>query len=361
MDKRKLVNIIIKDLEEIKNLSQEVADSQEDLSLVIDLALNRARLLCQEIELLRELAGNSVALQAETDENSFDEEEEDVSEISFSDPELEILHFEERELPETEELPEEEEPEDGEEEIVEEDFEEKYQEEDKPEMEENKDLVEEDEVDLDEDELENADEETEEDDLTETEDEDSDEDESDEDEDEEAELEEEEEEPQQNKDIEHTELKNGPQPGIREIHIDDLDDDDDLETVHFSNLPGSSVRPPMREIPKPENVAPEKMVVGETFQKERSLNDSIGENNSESKLTNSPISSLRAAIGLNDRFIFIREIFDNNSEKYNTIIEKLDKMEHIQEAVEYLKANLSMQKNEASMKFVDLLKRRFTK
>jgi dihydroorotate dehydrogenase len=64
---------------------------------------------------------------------------------------------------------------------------------------------------------------------------------------------------------------------------------------------------------------------------------------------------------LNDRFLFIKEIFNNNSEKYNTIIDQLDKMETIQQAVDYLKVNLSLQKNETSMKFVDLLKRRFTK
>jgi hypothetical protein len=87
----------------------------------------------------------------------------------------------------------------------------------------------------------------------------------------------------------------------------------------------------------------------------------MGETKQESKLSNSPITSLRAAIGLNDRFLFIREIFNNNSEKYNAVIEHLDKMEQIQEAVEYLKANLSMEKNETTMKFVDLLKRRFSK
>ena len=353
MDKRKLVDIIVKDLEEIKNLSEEVAESQDDSSLVIELALNRARLLCQEIELLRELTGNSVSMRKEANSDSSEKEEDEDSESSFSDPELEILHFEEREYAETEELPEE-----DEEEIVEEDLEEEDQEEDETEFEEDEDLTEEEEENQDEDETGNIDEESDEDDLIEAEDEDIEED--DVDEDEETDLVEEEE-PQEKMNIQITELKNEAQPGIREIHIDDPDDDDDLEPIHFSPIQGSPARPPMREIPKPENVAPEKMVVGETFQKERSLNDSIGENKSESKLTNGPITSLRAAIGLNDRFIFIREIFDNNTDKYNTIIDKLDKMEHIQEAVEYLKANLSMQKNEASLKFVDLLKRRFTK
>lgn len=324
MDKHKLANIIIKDLEEIRILSEEIAGGQDDSSLIIELALNRARLLVQEIELLRELAGNSVSLPEETGENSFEEEDE-VSAISFSDPELEILNFEEGDVPETEELPGEAEIEDEEEDLDEDDLEE------------------------DEDEPESADEELEE--VVSPE---------------KAQEPKEETEPEkevspQKPIIQQTELKNGPQPGVREIHVDDLDEDEDVEPVHFTSTTGTTVKPPMREIPKPENTAPEKTVVGETFQKERSLNETIGENRPEPKLTSAPIPSLRAAIGLNDRIIFIREIFNNNTEKYNTVIEKLDRMEYIQEAVEFLKANLSMQKNEASIKFVDLLKRRFTK
>jgi hypothetical protein len=349
MDKRKLVNIIVKDLEELKILSEEVADSQVNSSLIIDLAVNKARLLIQEIELLREIALNSVPLQPETDEDEDDigleDEEDEVSDISFSDPELEILHFEEGEFPATEEESEV----DDDEDFDDEDFDEEDQEEEEPEIEEEEEeekLSEEEEPELEEEEQENSEEELEEEDLTETEEEE---------ELEELEEEEEAEEPLQKPNVQVTELSNSPQPGIREIHIDEFDDDD-LEPIHFEPAQASSVKPPMREIPKPDNSA-----VGQNYHKERSLNDSMGETKQESKLSNSPITSLRAAIGLNDRFLFIREIFNNNSEKYNAVIEHLDKMEQIQEAVEYLKANLSMEKNETTMKFVDLLKRRFSK
>lgn len=343
MDKRTLVQIIVKDLEELKILSKEVADSQDNSSLVIDLALNKARLLIQEIELLRELAGNSESLPEEPEEESFNEDEDEVSNISFPDPELEILNFEEGEFPESEEFINEELSED---------------EEDNNENEDD-DLNEEDmEGDSEPEPEDDLTEDLEDDDLAVEEDDSIDDEDDDEDElDEGTEIEEEEELPQEKPTIQVTELKTESHSGIREINIDDPDDDFEIEHAQFSPSAGSTTRPPMREIPKPEN-----SVVGESFQKERSLNDSIGENKSiESKLTNTPITNLRAAIGLNDRFIFIREIFDNNTEKYNTVIEQLDKLESIQQAVEYLKANLSMQKNEASLKFVDLLKRRFTK
>ncbi|MDO9613168.1 MAG: hypothetical protein Q7J86_01415, partial [Bacteroidota bacterium] len=311
MDKRKLVNIIVKDLEELKILSEEVADSQVNSSLIIDLAVNKARLLIQEIELLREIAVNSVSLQKETDEDEddigFDDEGDEVSDISFPDPELEILHFEEGEFPVAEEEPEEED-----EDFDDEDFDDEDQEEVEPEIEEDEDLSKEEEPEDAEEEPEDAEKELEEDDLTETEEEEFVEEE-DGDEDAEPELEEEEDEPLQKQNIQVTELGNSPQPGIREIHIDEFDDDD-LEPIHFEPVQAPSVKPPMREIPKPDNSA-----VGQNFRNERSLNDSMGETKMESKLSNSPITSLRAAIGLNDRFLFIREIFNNNSEKYNAV------------------------------------------
>ena len=329
MDKRKLVNIIIKDLEEIKDLSQEVAESDDDSSLIIDLALNRARLLCQEIGLLRELAGNSTFTEEETYQVSFDKEEEDnAADFHYPDPELEILNFENREFSDSEELQDKEE--------------EKELEDIKEEEENENDDLEEDKNDLTETQ-EELEEEVEEEGLNIREDL-------------KGAIEKEKEEEneyaryQPKSKIYTSELKNEPQPGVREIHIDDPDDQDDIQPIRFTPPAASAVRPPMREIPKPEFLepeSPEKMVMGE-------------KNPMESILTNGRISNLGAAIGLNDRFLFIREIFDNNSEKYKAVIEHLDKLEQISEAVEYLKANLSMQKNQASMKFVDLLKRRFT-
>ena len=343
MDKRKLVNIIIKDLEEIKDLSQEVAESDDDSSLIIDLALNRARLLCQEIGLLRELAGNSTFTEEETYQVSFDKEEEDnAADFHYPDPELEILNFENREFSDSEELQDKEE--------------EKELEDIKEEEENENDDLEEDKNDLTETQ-EELEEEVEEEGLNIREDL-------------KGAIEKEKEEEneyaryQPKSKIYTSELKNEPQPGVREIHIDDPDDQDDIQPIRFTPPAASAVRPPMREIPKPEFLepeSPEKMVMGEKFHKEPSLNEKLGEKNPmESILTNGRISNLGAAIGLNDRFLFIREIFDNNSEKYKAVIEHLDKLEQISEAVEYLKANLSMQKNQASMKFVDLLKRRFT-
>lgn len=350
MDKRKLVNIILKDLEEVRILSEEVAESEDASLIEIELALNRAKLLIHEIELLRELAGGPTFLHDTTEEEQ-DEQQDQVEEdenIDYPEPELEITNYNEEPLTQHEDLPEEEED-FGEDEQAEEDLEEEAEEDDYDE-----DLEEEEDqeaaLEIDEDELKEEEWDEVEDDLPQDE-----------------------EEPAQ-EEIQHqpapaaqaSELNNTNKGGVREIHMDD-DDDDDIQPIRVASSASvpNNPRPPMREIPKPEDIiedTPEKPVMGEKFHKERTLNESLGENKTaDSKLTHGPITSLKAAIGLNDRFLFTREIFNNNSAKYNEVIDNLDKMTQIQEAVDYLRANLTMQKNEASMKFVELLKRRFSK
>ena len=297
MDKRKLIQIIEKELEELKILSAEIAENENGPSLIIDLTLSKARLLCQEIELLREFTAKENAIPINTEKNEEEQvDKDDVSDVNISDPELEIVDFEE---PEFDETPESE----GDDEINSEDTNEDEDSDD--DIEEEKGYVEE---------------------KTEVEgliefgvniDD----------------IEEEEEKPQPKSTIESTELKTGAQSGVRQISIDDTNDDD-LESVIVTPNHGVADRPVMREIPKPEELVREKPVVEESFQKERSLNDSIGETKSaESQPTIGSISSLRAAIGLNDRFLFIREIFANNTDKYNTVIDHLDKLETIQQAV----------------------------
>lgn len=351
MDKHKLLRIIGKDLEELRFLSEEITENEGDSSLVIDLALSKAKLLCQEIEVLKEISTPVKQQTEKAEEQPGQDQEESIQEeeyetIGVADPELEILNFEHENQDEEKEIQTPEENEwNAEDEVT---WETEPQEEEEEEAEETQAEYKEAEEPQQETEPQEEDEEEkfeEEEDLEE-----------DSDEDFEEEITEEEE-------FEETILEDdseGSQPEFREIA---LDDDDEIETIQIPTSPTFTERPVMHEIPKPDEVQGSgKTIVGEAFQKERSINDALGENKSgESKLSNGPISSLRAAIGLNDRFLFIREIFGNNAEKYNLVIDNLDKLETIQQAVEYLKANLSLEKNETSLKFVDLLKRRFTK
>lgn len=378
MNKSRLTQIILRDLEEIKNLTEEVAQSDLDSSLIISLSISKSKLLTKELELLLDLNKKLVPIIAQPPVIT----EEESNEQNDIEPEFEILKTnteqdefvqQEEEIAEVDEFPE---YEADDENIEDEDLTENENI-DTIEEESQADLLEiDDDFDI-EDEIEEEDEDIEEEEVEE------DEVEEDDIEFETVELEEndfdnlnEESISKENNDadesedlIDETSVNNKETiieekvevaSGVREIYIDD-EDDEELEPFEIKDKPEAFSKPIMREIPKPEEpLVQEKPIVGERFQKEKSLNDAIGETKAnETKFSHGPISNLRSAIGLNDRFLFIREIFDNNTEKYNTIIEQLDKFETIQQAVDYLKVNLTLQKNETSLKFVDLLKRRF--
>jgi hypothetical protein len=100
--------------------------------------------------------------------------------------------------------------------------------------------------------------------------------------------------------------------------------------------------------------------LGDSFLKGKSVNDIITDQHKlEFKLSNRPVSSIRAAIGINDRFQYIRELFDNDARKFLNTVEVLDSMNNIKEAVEHLRKNFKWTKTETSLKFVNLVRRRF--
>ncbi len=100
--------------------------------------------------------------------------------------------------------------------------------------------------------------------------------------------------------------------------------------------------------------------LGESFLKSKSVNDMITDQvKLEYKLSNRPVSSIQSSIGINDRFQYIRELFDGDNKKYTESVKALDSMHNVKEAVEYLRSNFKWKKNETSLKFVNLVKRRF--
>lgn len=110
----------------------------------------------------------------------------------------------------------------------------------------------------------------------------------------------------------------------------------------------------------PEPFVPKK-TVAEIFVQEKSLNDVLSSGRTvDHKLSGSPVTRLEAAIGLNDRFQFIRELFNNDAGLFNQTVKQIDQMENIKEAVAFLNSHFKWKKNETSMKFAQLVKRRFS-
>ncbi len=104
----------------------------------------------------------------------------------------------------------------------------------------------------------------------------------------------------------------------------------------------------------------EKKVFGEKFQNEPSLNDRLASMQSaEPKIKPMPINNLKAAIGINDKFLFTRELFNNNSSDFDFTVNKIDSMNTFLEVIEFLEQNYKWTKNTTSLKFMNLVKRRF--
>lgn len=114
-------------------------------------------------------------------------------------------------------------------------------------------------------------------------------------------------------------------------------------------------------------------ILAEEFKEEKkTLNEALGESHQmvndilahekdEPGFQIIQLNSIWDGIGINDRFLFIRELFANSSAKFENTVNALDKLSTILDAVNYLKMNFKWNKTEASQKFLVLVKRRFIK
>jgi len=133
------------------------------------------------------------------------------------------------------------------------------------------------------------------------------------------------------------------------------------------NLPASvpekkdiDLRPGGQSVNKPG----ESTIVADTFGLSDRLNETMGTRRDDEGvadiLKSKPLTSLSEAIGVNDRFLFIREVFNGNQEDYNQAIKKLDSAASLDEAKSVLMSYSSDSKeNEAVKQLLSLVKRKF--
>ncbi len=110
---------------------------------------------------------------------------------------------------------------------------------------------------------------------------------------------------------------------------------------------------------------PESAIIADTFSHlPNSLNEQIGsmreEDGVSDMLKTKPLANLSDAIGVNDRFLFVREIFRGNRESYEQAISKLDNAENIKDAKSIILSYTGKyEETEASKQLLDLVKRKF--
>ena len=81
------------------------------------------------------------------------------------------------------------------------------------------------------------------------------------------------------------------------------------------------------------------------------------------RLQQNPVSDLKSAIGINDKFLFVNELFGGSMEKYNKSIENLNDLKTLNGAMIYLnELKIELQwnnSNDAYQKLAELVRRKF--
>lgn len=98
--------------------------------------------------------------------------------------------------------------------------------------------------------------------------------------------------------------------------------------------------------------------------KSNSINDIINANQSgnvlANKLNKKPISNINSAIGLNDKFQYIRELFDGSADNYSTTVEKLNSFNDFDEAIKFIEQSFQWDTEDSVViKFLEIVNRRY--
>jgi len=104
-------------------------------------------------------------------------------------------------------------------------------------------------------------------------------------------------------------------------------------------IPQAEPEPVEEEEPEPEPKAKSGLanstILAEKFSAESSINENLaGKRNLEidKKLIGQPIDNISRNIGINDRFLIIRELFEGDSDQFSLLLVKLDSAENYQDA-----------------------------
>lgn len=104
-------------------------------------------------------------------------------------------------------------------------------------------------------------------------------------------------------------------------------------------------------------------ILAEKFQAESSINENLADSRSEpldSKLLGSAIDNIGRNIGINDRFLIIRELFDGNSDQFGQLVSRLDGADNYEIASQILTSQFAdSMEHEGVEILAGLVKRRY--
>ena len=161
-------------------------------------------------------------------------------------------------------------------------------------------------------------------------------------------------------DIQHKEVYHERPVTEPEITTDNLTETEEAKQNNKPNL-SETTYDKEEDILQEDEKNDSQLRLVDSFLKGKSINDLITDHHKlEFKLSNLPIDKIEKAIGVNDRFQFIRELFDNDAALFVDTIRNIDSMQNIEEAINFIRNTFKWQKTETSLKFLNLIKRRFS-
>jgi hypothetical protein len=143
---------------------------------------------------------------------------------------------------------------------------------------------------------------------------------------------------------------------------------------------GQSVTTPVEEIKKDKQAKQKRSAdlnsslfedlptLGGKFETEETFHSKISTGSSRKTVSDSlhlkPIKDLKAAIGINEKFLFINKLFDGSLEDYKHAIEKINSSQNLDSAKQFIKSDITdrfnWKDNDANVKnFMELVVRRF--
>ena len=142
---------------------------------------------------------------------------------------------------------------------------------------------------------------------------------------------------------------------------------EEKEPVSEKEKPAAAEKEPVSEKEKPsaKKDEPPAEIIAEKFESGSSINENMAGNREpdmDSKLMGQPIESISRNIGINDRFLIIRELFEGDSDGFGKLIEDLDKAGDLKNATRLLEKQFDqVPDHEGIFILTNLVKRRYNR
>jgi len=143
--------------------------------------------------------------------------------------------------------------------------------------------------------------------------------------------------------------------------------EDNIEESYASELKEaetSTVFKENTEKKETENIS-EEQLLGEKYKGSKKFRDELFSEHHPSKdialkLQSRPIDDIGKAVGLNDKFLYINQLFRGDSSLFKKTLEKLNTLNDFNDAFSYLNEQFNWNmKDETTQKFMELVRRKF--